>query len=109
MGSRRISRTSPLSFQTKRHCRLIVPRSVTLIGTAPHRARYSTARVWVLLMSVLIPSSRQTKRGTAGCPDGQEQPSGSEPAVAYYACSRFGQLPCNGIAADCSDQGGDAC
>jgi hypothetical protein len=35
---------SPLSFQAKRHCRLIVPRSVTLIGTAPDAARYSTAR-----------------------------------------------------------------
>src|SRR5258708_1444763 len=95
MGLRRISRTSPLSFQAKRHCPLIVPRPVTLIGTAPHRARYSTARVWVLLMSVLIalPSSRQKTEGAAGCPDGQEQPSGSEPAVAYYACSRSGQLP----------------
>jgi hypothetical protein len=31
-------------IQTKRYCRLIVPRSVTLIGTAPDAARYSTAR-----------------------------------------------------------------
>jgi hypothetical protein len=44
MGLRRISRTSPLSFQTKRHCRLIAPRSVTLIGTAPDAVRYSIAR-----------------------------------------------------------------
>ena len=36
-------RLSP-EIQTKQHYRLIVPRSVTLIGTAPDAARYSTAR-----------------------------------------------------------------
>jgi hypothetical protein len=36
-------RLSP-EIQTKRHCRLIVPRSVTLIGTAPDAAKYSSAR-----------------------------------------------------------------
>jgi hypothetical protein len=41
-------RLSP-EIQTKQHCRLIVPRSVTLIGTAPDAARYSTARVCEVL------------------------------------------------------------
>jgi hypothetical protein len=36
-------RLSP-EIQTKRHCRLIVRRSVTLIGTAPDAAKYSSAR-----------------------------------------------------------------
>ena len=36
-------RLSP-DIQTKRHCRLIVRRSVTLIGTAPDAARRSSAR-----------------------------------------------------------------
>src|SRR5258708_11881639 len=45
---------------------------------------------WLL---IALPSSRQKTEGAAGCPDGQEQPSGSEPAVAYYACSRAEQLP----------------
>jgi hypothetical protein len=43
-------RLSP-EIQTKQHCRLIVPRSSTLIGTAPDAARYSRARVLVLMVS----------------------------------------------------------
>jgi hypothetical protein len=58
-------RLSP-EIQTKRHCRLIVRRSVTLIGTAPDAAKYSSARflfgAFASMGNVDSGSRRQTAR-----------------------------------------------